>query len=118
MGARVPVRTRARVMPPFSLLVTFFIVNENKRTSFMLAKDDYSANLRGKLHKDTPEEMPLELSQHLFISNDVKGGFDEERKISDGIYGMNMLKKTMREENWTDQQKPWEEEKNPLKNRI
>ena len=85
----------------------------------MLAEDDYSAIPKKKRHKYAhgAKEMQLKLSQQLFNCDDVKGDFDEDRKIGDGICGMKMLKQKMREKNWKDQQKPREEQQKPLKNR-
>ena len=49
--------------------IIFLIVNASKRTSSMLAKDDYGENPREKLHKDAhgAKEMQLYLSQHSLI---------------------------------------------------
>ena len=41
--------------------------------------------------------MQLELSQQLCNCDDVKGRVDKDRKIGDGIFGMNILKQNMRE---------------------
>ena len=43
------------------------------------------------------KETKLKLSQQLFNCDYVKGDFDEDRKIGDGICGMKMLKQKMRE---------------------
>ena len=59
--------------------------------------------------------MHLRLSQQLFNCDDVKGVFDEDSKIGDGICGMKMLKQNMREKNWKDQKKPQEEQQKLLK---
>ena len=58
-----------------------------------------NVQLGRKIHKDAhgAKEMQLELSQQIFICDDVKGDFDKYRKIGDGIYGMKMLKQKMRE---------------------
>ena len=60
----------------------------------VLAEDDYSAISKKKMHKDAhgAKEMQLELSQQLFNFNGVKRGFAEERKISNDICDMMMLK--------------------------
>ena len=60
----------------------------------MLAEHDYGAILKKKLHKDAhgAKGMQLKLSQQLFNCDDVKGDFDEDRKIGDGICGMKMLR--------------------------
>ena len=46
------------------------------------------------MHNDAhgAKEMQLELSRQLFYFDDVKGGFDKDRNIGDGICGMNILK--------------------------
>ena len=64
----------------------------------MLAEDDYGAISNKILHKDAhgAKEMQLKLSQQMFNCNDVKGGFDEDREIGDGICGMKMLKQKIR----------------------
>ena len=59
--------------------------------------------------------MQLDLSQQFFICNNLKGGFEEDRKIGDGICGMKMLKPNTREKNWKDQQKTREEQQKSLK---
>ena len=41
--------------------------------------------------------MQLELSQQMFNCDDVKGGFEKDREIGDGICGIKILKKKMRE---------------------
>ena len=65
----------------------------------MFSEDDYSANMRKKMHKDAygAKEMKIKLSQKLFNCNDMKGGFDEDRKIGDGICGLNILNQKTRE---------------------
>ena len=65
----------------------------------MLDEDDYGAIPRKKLYKDAhgTKEMQLKLLQQLFNCDYVRGVFDEDRKIIDGICGMEMLKKNMRE---------------------
>ena len=60
--------------------------------------------------------MQLNLSHQLFNCDDVKGFFDEDRKIGDGVSGIKMLKQKRREKNRKDHQKPREEEQKPLKN--
>ena len=40
--------------------------------------------------------MQLKLSQQLFYCDDVKGGFDKDRNIGDGVGGMKRLKENMR----------------------
>ena len=40
--------------------------------------------------------MKLELSQKLFNCDDMKGDFDKDKKIGDGICGMKMLKQNTR----------------------
>ena len=50
--------------------------------------------------------MQLELSQQLFNCDYMKGGFDKDRKIGDGICGMEMLKQNTREKSWKNKQKP------------
>ena len=64
----------------------------------MLDQDEYSVILKKKLHKNVhgAKEMQIELSQQLFNCDDVKGGFEEDRKIGDGVCGMKMLKQKMR----------------------
>ena len=52
------------------------------------------------------KEMQLELSQQLFYCDDVRGGFDKDRNIGDGICGIKILKQQTRERNWKEQQKP------------
>ena len=54
--------------------------------------------------------MQLELSRQLFYCDDVKGGFEKDRNIGDGIRGMKKLKQNIRERNRKDQQKTWEDE--------
>ena len=51
------------------------------------------------MHKDAygAKEMKIKLSQKLFNCNDMKGGFDEDRKIGDGICGLNILNQKTRE---------------------
>ena len=49
------------------------------------------------------------------ICDDAKGGFDKDREIGDGIFGMNISKQSMREKNCKDHQKPQEEQEKPLK---
>ena len=65
----------------------------------MLDEDDQGAISKKKLHKDSygAKEIQLELLQQLFNCDDVKVDFDEDSKIGDGIYGMNMWKQNMRE---------------------
>ena len=53
--------------------------------------------------------------KQLFNCDDVKGGFDEDRKIGGGICGMNILKKKDERKNWKGQQKPREEHQKPFK---
>ena len=45
----------------------------------------------------------------------MKGGFDNDRNIGDGIFGIKMLKQNTRERNWKDQNKPQQDEQKPLK---
>ena len=49
----------------------------------ILAKDDYGAIPKGKVHKDAhvAKVMQLKLSQQMFNCDDTRGGFDEDRKI-------------------------------------
>ena len=65
-------------------------------------------NFKEKLHKYAygAKEMQLELSQQLFYFDDMKGVFDKDRNIVDGICGIKMLKQNTRERNWKDQKKP------------
>ena len=53
----------------------------------MLAEDDYGAISKKKIHKDAngAKEMYLELLKQLFNCDDVKGGFDEDRKLVMGF---------------------------------
>ena len=51
--------------------------------------------------------MQLELSQKLLNFDDVKGGFEKDRKIGGVICSMKMLKKKMREKNWKYKQMPY-----------
>ena len=83
----------------------------------MLAEDDYVENQKEDIRKDAhgTKEIQIELSQQLFNFDDVKGGFDKDSKIGDGICDMKMLKKNMREKNWRDQQKPRKEQQKLLK---
>ena len=59
----------------------------------------YGKNEKKKLHKNAHDamEMQLKLSQQLFNCDDMKGYFDSDRKIGDGICGMKMLKQNTRE---------------------
>ena len=59
--------------------------------------------------------MQLALLQQLFYCDGMKGGFDKDRNIVDGICGIKMLKQNMRERNWKYQQKHQEDEQKPLK---
>ena len=65
----------------------------------MLAKDDCGAVLKKISYKDAhrTKYIQLELSQQLFNCDDMKGYFDSDRKIGDGICGMKMLKQNTRE---------------------
>ena len=69
------------------------------------------------MHKDAhgAKEMQLELSRKLFNCYDVKGDFDKDRNIGDGICGMKRLKQNTRERKWNDKQKPREYEQKLLK---
>ena len=49
------------------------------------------------------KEMQLELSQQLCYFDDVKGFFDKDRNVGDGICGMKILKQNMKEINWKNQ---------------
>ena len=55
-----------------------------------------------KMHKDAhgAKEIQIELSRQLFYCDDLKGWFDKDRKIGDGICGIKMLKPKTRERNW------------------
>ena len=83
----------------------------------MLDEDDYGAISKKKLHKDAhgTKRTQLKLSKQMFNCDDVKGVFDKDRKIDDGICGMKMLKQKMREKNWKDQKKTREEQQKLLK---
>ena len=69
------------------------------------------------MHRDShgTKEIYIKLSHQLFNCDDMKGDFDEDRKIGDGICGMNTLKQTMRDKNWKDQRKPQEDQQKTLK---
>ena len=67
----------------------------------MLAEDDYGAISKKKLHKDAhgTKGTQLKLSKQMFNCDDVKGVFDKDRKIDDGICGMKILNQNNREKN-------------------
>ena len=75
----------------------------------MLAEDDYGEISKGGMHKYShgTKELQIKLSQQLFNFDDVKEGFDKDRKIGDGICGMKMLKKNMRGKNGRIIRNPW-----------
>ena len=65
------------------------------------------------MHKDAhgAKEMQLKLSQQLFNCDYVKGDFDEDRKVGDGICGMMMLKQNMGEKTGRINRNSWSSRK-------
>ena len=72
------------------------------------------------MYKDAhgTKKMQLKLSRHLFYCDGVKGGFEKDRNIGDGVSGKKMFKQKTRERKWKDQQKPREDEQKPLKQSL